>query len=145
MLRRVAALLMVLLFAGQSLAGGIVCGIDVISHGLSRSDEAASSMQSMAGCDEMACCAQGQSPTGSVVAMVCCEVVCGEPTGGALFDFAPLTLAPLPPVAAVRLVSLDALGAVEAAGTLASARSVDNSFLHHSPPDLFLSNSTFLI
>lgn len=136
---------MVLLFAGQSLAGGIVCGVDAISSGFSRSDEAAYPMQSTGGCDEMACCAQGQAPTGSVVAMVCCEVVCGEPTGGAQFNFAPPALAPAPPVVTIRLVSLDALGEVEASNAVLSARSAESSLLHHHLPDLFLSHSAFLI
>jgi hypothetical protein len=136
---------MILLFAGQSLAGGIVCGVDAISNGFSRSDESAYLMQSTGGCDEMACCAQGQAPTGSVVAMVCCEVVCGEPTGGAQFNFAPPALAPVPPVVTVRFVSLDALGEAEASNAVLSARSAENRLFHRHPPDLFLSHSTFLI
>jgi hypothetical protein len=136
---------MILLFAGQSLAGGIVCGVDAISNGFSRSDEAAYPMQSTGGCDEMACCAQGQAPTGSVVAMVCCEVVCGEPTGGAQFNFTPPAPLPAPPVVTVRFVSLDALGEVEASNAALSARSAESSLLRHHPPDLFLSHSAFLI
>lgn len=145
MLKRVAALLMILLFAGQALAGGIVCGIDAISNRFSQVDEAACSMQSMGECDEMACCLQGKSPTGAVVAMICCEVKCGESTGGAQLGFAPQTLTLALPIVTLRLVSLEALGQIEASDSIVSVRSADNSLLHHEPPDLFLSNSTFLI
>jgi hypothetical protein len=145
MLKRVAALIMVLLFAGQTLAGGIVCGIDAISDGLNHSSEATCSMEKPGECDDMACCLQGKSPTGSIVAMICCEVKCGESTGGAQFNFAPLTLAFAPPVIALRLVSLDALSEVEASLAAVSLRSAENNFLHHDPPSLFLQNSAFLI
>jgi hypothetical protein len=114
MLKRVAALLMILLFAGQALAGGIVCGIDAISNRFSQVDEAACSMQD-------------------------------ESTGGSQLGFAPQILILAPPVVTLRLVSLDALGQIEASDSLVSVRSADNSLLHHEPPDLFLSNSTFLI
>ena len=133
---------MVLLFAGQALAGGIACGIDAISNGFDRTNEAACSMQDMGDCEEMACCAQGKSPTGAVAAMVCCEIECGESTSGALFDFTPRTLAIAPSSTAIRIISLEALGDVEAS---VSIRSAANNLLHHDPPDLFLSNSTFLI
>ena len=79
---------MVLLLAGQALAGGIACGIDALSNGFNSTGEAACSIQKTGECDEMACCLQGKSPTGAVVAMVCCEIRCGESTGGAQFDFA---------------------------------------------------------
>jgi hypothetical protein len=70
-------------------------------------------------------------------------VKCGESTGGAQFNFAPLNIAPAPSVIAVRLVSLDALG--EASVAAASLRSAENEFLHHDPPSLFLQNSALLI
>ena len=127
MLRRVAALVMILLFAGQALADGIVCSLDAISN--SR--------------DEMACCLHGTSPTGSVLAMVCCEVKCGESTGGSQFEFDQQTFVLAPSVVTIRHISLDVLGEVEAAGV--SVRSAERNLLHHDAPDLFLSNSTFLI
>ena len=145
MLKRVAALLMVLLFAGQALAGGIACSIDALSNGFNSAGEAACSMRKTGECDEMACCLQGKSPTGAVVAMVCCEIRCGESTGGAQFNFTPLTLAPVPTLVTVRIVSLDTLSEVEASAAAISFRSVETNLLHHDPPDLFLSNSTFLI
>jgi hypothetical protein len=118
---------MVLLLASQALAGGIVCAVDAIgSSG-----------------DEMACCLQGTSPTGSVLAMVCCEVKCGKSTGGSQLEFAQQTFVLAPSVVTIRYVSLDVIGEVESAGV--SVRSAERNLLHHDPPDLFLSNSTFLI
>jgi hypothetical protein len=143
MLKRVAALLMILLFAGKAMAGGIVCGAGAISNGFSHTDEAACPMQSAARCDEMACCAQGKSPTGALTAMICCEVKCGESTGGAQFDFASQTPVPAPRIVSVRVVLLDATGEAETA--VVSIKSAAYKFLHHDPPDLYLSNSTFLI
>src|SRR2546422_11622002 len=101
-------------------------------------------MEKSGACD-MACCLQAKSPTGSIVAMICCEVKCGESTGGAQFNFAPLNLALAPPSIVVRPVSLDALSEAEASVAAASLRSAENNFLHHDPPDLFLENSAFLI
>ncbi len=143
MLKRIAALFLVLLFAGQALAGGIVCGVDAISKSFNHTDEAACSLQSMGECDEMACCAQGKSPTGALAAMVCCEVKCGESTGGAQFDFAPQKLVPASRVISVRTVLLDTM--CEAETAVVSIKSTAYKLLHHDPPDLFLSNSTFLI
>jgi hypothetical protein len=143
MLKRVAALLMILLFAGQALAGGVVCGVDAISKSVNHTDEAACPMQSMGECDEMACCEQGKSPTGALTAMICCEVKCGESTGGAQFDFAPQMFVPAPHAVSVRAILLDAMGEAEIA--VVSLRSASYKLLHHDPPDLYLSNSTFLI
>jgi hypothetical protein len=145
MLKRIAALLMVLLFAGQALAGGIACGMEVISNGFSRTDEASCSMQDMGDCDQMACCLQGKSPTGSVVAMICCEVKCGESTGGAQFIFAPQTPVLARPVITLRLVSVESLSEVADSNATASFKSAENDLLHHNPPDLFLCKATFLI
>ncbi len=143
MLKRIAALILVLLFAGQALAGGIVCGVEAISNDLDQSSEAICPMEKSGACD-MACCMQGKSPTGSIVAMICCEVKCGESTGGAQFNFAPLTLAPAAPLIVIRLVSLDALSEAEASVAAASLKSAENNFLHHEPPPLFLQNSAYL-
>jgi hypothetical protein len=143
MLKRVAALLMVLLFAGQAMAGGIVCGVDTINKCFNHTNEAACPTQSAGECDETACCARGKSPTGALAAMICCEVKCGESTGGALFDFAPQTLIPAPRVIRLRTVSLDATGWAETA--VVSIKTAAYKILHHDPPDLYLSNSTLLI
>jgi hypothetical protein len=82
MLKRVAALIMVLLFAGQAMADGIVCGVEARSDGLKQSSidesgEAICPMEKSGACDDMACCAQVKSPTGSIVAMICCEFRAG--------------------------------------------------------------------
>jgi len=144
MLKRVAALLMILLIAGQALAGGIVCGIDALSKGFDSASEMSCPMQAEGECGEMACCALGKSPTGSVAAMVCCELVCGESTGGAQLNFAPQTPVCAPPILTIRLISLDSLSKPTDSAAV-SFRSAENNLLHHDPPDLFLSNSTFLI
>ena len=127
MLRRVAALVIILLLAGPALAGGIVCGLDAIGN--SR--------------DEMTCCLAGTSPTGSVLAMVCCEVKCGKSTGGSQFQYTQQALGLVRSVVTIRHISLDVPGEVEA--TDVSVRSAERNLLHHDPPSLFLSNSTFLI
>jgi hypothetical protein len=44
----------------------------------------------------------------------------GKSTGGALFNFAPLTLAPVPPIATIRFVSLDPLSEIEASAAAIS-------------------------
>ncbi|SRR6266545_3357561 len=149
MLKNVTALILVLLFAGQSPAGGSVCGVGAISKSFNQADEAVCPMQRAARHDEMACCAQGKSPTGAMAAMICCEVPCcceapyGESTGGAQFDFAPQTLIHEPRVISVRAVLLDAMGEAETA--VVSIKSAAYKLLHHDPPDFYLSNSRFLI
>jgi hypothetical protein len=91
----------------------------------------------------MACCEHGKSPTGALAAMVCCEVKCGESTGGVQFNFATQTSIPAPRVVSVRAVLLDAMGESETAAI--SIKSAAYKILHHDPPDLYLSNSAFLI
>lgn len=143
MLKRIAAMFLILLFAGQALAGGSVCGVGAISKDFDHADEASCPMQGAARCDEMACCAQGKSPTGAMAAMICCEAPCGESTGGAQFNFTPQRLIPAPRVISVRAVILDAMGGAETA--VVSIKSAAYKLLHHDPPDFYLSNSTFLI
>ena len=146
MLRRIAALLLLLVITGQAMAGGIACGVEAISNGLN--EQTACKMQSQGDCEgmaEMACCALGQSPTGSIAAMICCEVKCGESTSGAQFNFTPQRLMFAPPVVTIRVVSLVPWSEVEASATSIPIRSAENHLLHHHPPDLFLSNATFLI
>jgi hypothetical protein len=145
MLRRIAALIMVLVIAGQALAGGIACGIDAFDNGLSSETEMTCPMQGQGDCEEMACCARGKSPTGSVVAMICCEVVCGESTSGAQFNFTPQTLALAPPILSYRAVEFDSLSSDTDSAFSVFLRSAENHLLSHDPPDLFLANSTFLI
>jgi hypothetical protein len=101
-------------------------------------------MQSADACEDMACCLLGKSPTGSILAMACCEIKCGESTSGALFDFTPQTVAIAPSFTAIRIVSRGASSEAESAAAV-SVKSAESNLLHHDPPDLFLSNSTFLI
>src|SRR5262249_49729334 len=144
MLTRVATLAVILIVAGQALAGGIACGIDAISN-LNNPDEMACPMQNQGDCEEKGCCAQGKSPTGSVVAMVCCEVFCGESTGGAQFNFTPLTLVFAPLVVSYRTAESNLLSPDTDPAFSVFLRSAENILLSHAPPDLFLFNSTFLI
>lgn len=145
MLRRIAALIVVLVITGQALAGGIAFGIDALSNGFDSASETSCPMQAEGEGEEMACCALGKSPTGSVAAMVCCEVVCGESTGGAHFNFTPLLLAIAPPVVTDRASTFQSLNSESASAFSVFLKSADNALLAQAPPDLFLTNSTFLI
>ena len=145
MLRRIAALIMVLIITGQALAGGIACGLDAFNNGFGGKTEMACPMQEQGDCESMACCAQGKSPTGSVVAMICCEVVCGESTSGSQFNFTPQTLAFAPPILRYRAVEFDSLSSDNDSAFSVFLRSAENDLLSNDPPDLFLVNSTFLI
>jgi len=146
--KHITALILVLLFASQALAGGSVCGVDAISKSFNQADEAACPMQSATRYDEMPC-AQGKSSTGAMAAMICCKVKCccevkhGQSTGSAQFDFAPQTLIPEPRIVRVRPSLLDAMGEAETA--VISIKSTAYKLLHHNPPDLYISKSTFLI
>ena len=129
MFKRLSALFIVLLFAGQTLAGGFACDGD-----------ADKSM------GEMACCAQAQSANASPVAMLCCQTVCGEPTSGMP---GPQSETPgqspqvTPPLVAVEPIpTFDALLAVVA---LSSKRAPDILLEQPDPPALYLHNSAFLI
>ena len=81
--------------------------------------------------------------TWTLAAMMCCEVKCGESTGGAEFEFAPQTLISEDRVLIVRRILLDATGEAETA--VVSIKSAAYKLLHHDPPDLYLFNSMFLI
>jgi hypothetical protein len=76
--------------------------------------------------------------------MICCEIKCGESTGGAQFDFTPLTLTFAPPITPIRFISHSILSDPDA-GSAVSHKPAEIDLLHHSPPDLFLQNSAFLI
>jgi hypothetical protein len=141
--KRIAALIFVLLFAGKALAGGAMCGAGAICKSFSGPYEAECLTQSMSEGDEMDCCAQEQSPASGMAGMLCCEVKCGEAPESAEFDFAAQTLIPAPRILSVREVLLDAMGEAETAAV--SIKSADYKLLHHDPPDLYISNSTFLI
>jgi len=141
--KRIAALVFVLLFASNALAGGTVCGVGAICKGFNHADEAACLMQSMREGKETACCKHEKSAAGSLAGMLCREVICGESTNSTEFDFATQTLIPTPRVFSVRAILLDAMGEAETAAV--SIKSADHKLLHHDPPDLYLFNATFLI
>jgi hypothetical protein len=141
--KRIAALIFVLLFAGEALAGGARCGAGAICKGFDDPYEAACLTQSMSEGDEMDCCAQEQSPAVGLAGMHCCEIRCGEAPESAEFDFAAQNLIPAPRFIFVRTISLDAIGEAETA--VVSIKSTAYKLLHRDPPDLYLSNSTFLI
>jgi len=127
MLKRLAALFLLLAFVGPMMAGGYAC---------TASGERGSG-------EEMACCKQAQSPSGSSVAKLCCETVCGESTGGTPITpsgAVPQPQAPALHVEVPNIASVNLLPAVDL-----SARSANYSLLYHSPPDLYLHNSVFLI
>jgi hypothetical protein len=139
MSKRITALVFVLLFAGKAMAGGAVCGGGAICKSFDRADEAACLAQSVSESDEIACCEQEKSLGG----LLCCEVKCGGSADSAEFDFAAQTLIPAPRVIVVRTILLDAIGEAETA--VVSIKSADYKLLHHDLPDLYLTNSTFLI
>jgi hypothetical protein len=141
--KRIAALVFVLLFASNALAGGTVCGVSASCKSINHADEAACLMQSMNEGDEMACCKHEKSAAGALAGMICCDVICGESADSAEFDFAAQNLTPAPRVIVVRTILLDAIGEAETAAV--SIKSADYKLLHHDPPDLYLFNSTFLI
>lgn len=127
MLKHFAATLIVLAFASQSLAGGFVC------------DE--SGAYSAA---EMACCEQAKSPTGSTAAILCCQVVCGELTDA---SSGPQSNAakhqqqlPARAIVANSVFRIDS--SYPGNGPL---KSTDALRVEHSPPALYLHNSSFLI
>jgi hypothetical protein len=110
MLRRIAALIMVLVITSQTLVGGIACGLDAFNNCLGGKTEMDCPMQGQSDCEAMACWARGKSPTGSIVTMICCEVVCGESTSGSQFDFTPHTLVFAPPILNYRAAEFDSSG-----------------------------------
>lgn len=126
MLKQVFTFLMVVTFISQSLIGGFACSQD------NQGEEG-----------QMACCVQGHSPSGSAVAMVCCQTACGESTSGAQIETPQLQQLSLPPATALRLPVFD----VQALDDLVSVLShqANASLLYQNPPDLFLLNSSFLI
>jgi len=143
MLKRTAAFIFVLLLAGRAMAGGIVRGADAISRSFNHTEEAACPMQNASEGHAIECCAHEKSPIWTLAAMMCCEVKCGESTGGAEFECAPQALISGGHVLVVRTVLLDAMGEAETA--VVSIKSAAYKLLQHDPPDLYLFNSTFLI
>src|SRR5215475_5408830 len=141
--KRITALVFVLLFASNALAGGAMCGVGAICRSFNNTYEAACLTQSMGEGDERECCARAKSPAGARAGMRCYEVKCCEAADSAEFDFATQALIPAPRIFSVRTILLDAMGEAETA--VVSIKSADYKLLHHDPPDLYISNSTFLI
>jgi hypothetical protein len=143
MSKRIVALVVILLFASEALAGGTMCGVGAICKSFNGPYESACLTQSMSEGDEMDCCAHEKLPAGSLSGMLCCEVKCGEAPESAEFDFTAQTLIPAPRILSVRAILLDAMGEAETAAV--SIKSTAYKLLHHDPPDLYLFNSRFLI
>lgn len=127
MLKRLAAFSLVLLFAGNALAGAFACGQGDRSSAV-----------------EMACCVLAKSAGASPAAVMCCEVVCGESggTSGTQSEDAVRLRVPALPVAPHPAASFDQL---LASSLRPLTRPADVSLLGPTPPDLYLQNSSFLI
>ena len=129
MLKRLAAFFIVLVFAGQTLAGGFACDGDG-GHSA----------------EEMACCKLAKSNAGATMAMLCCQTVCGEPTSGTPGPQSETPShgqqVPAPSVADIPATAFHLLFATVHP---LSKRSADALLLQLDPPALYLHNSTFLI
>ncbi len=129
MLKRLAAFFIVLVIASQTLAGGFACDGD-------SSDSAA----------EMACCKLAQSNAGATMAMLCCQIACGEPMSGTP---GPQSETPSHgqqvPAPSVTDLPASSFHLLFAAVSPMSKRSADALHLRLDPPALYLHNSAFLI
>lgn len=123
---------MLLVITCQPVLGGIACGMEIING-------------NDGDMSNMACCTQGKSPTGSIVAQVCCETLCGESTSGSEFDFTPQALTLSSPIINYRIADFYSLNSHSDSAFSAFFRSREDNILSQNPPDLFLSYSTFLI
>ena len=95
--------------------------------------------------DEMACCQQAQSVTGSAAARLCCEIFCGEPLDKGAEPATNITLpaSVIAPASSAILTPILILPATAQANLI--IRAVNSSRRQHRPPPLFLSHSAFLI
>ena len=125
MLKRVAALIMVLAFASQVLAGAFACKGDHSSPA------------------EMACCALAKSGNASPAAVICCETVCGEPTNGNPGTHSETKVRPHVPAFVPAVFAVPAL--IQLPVVPVTTRSCDAALLYRDPPALYLHNSAFLI
>lgn len=95
--------------------------------------------------DEMACCQQAQSVTGSATARLCCEIFCGKPLDKGAEPATNITLL----ARVIVPVSSDIHAFHLFFPTMAQAnriiRVVNAACCRHRPPQLFLSHSAFLI
>ncbi|MBA3713638.1 MAG: hypothetical protein H0W76_14485 [Pyrinomonadaceae bacterium] len=129
MLKRLAAFFVVLVIASQTLAGGFACDGDG-GHNAS----------------EMACCKLAKSNAGATMAMLCCQIACGEPMSGTPGPQSETPShgqqAPAPTVADIPSTPFHLLFA---AVSPLSKKAADALHLRLDPPALYLHNSTFLI
>ncbi|MBL8206214.1 MAG: hypothetical protein JNM09_18405 [Blastocatellia bacterium] len=95
--------------------------------------------------NEMACCQQAQSVTGSAAARLCCEIFCGEPLDKGAGLTANVTLPALAVVPIVSFTSSPVFTPLNTAQAELAIRVVNSSLCQHRPPPLFLSHSAFLI
>lgn len=130
MLKHFTALFIVLVFAGQTFAGGFAC-------------ENGGSHRSAA---EMSCCEQAKSGAGVTTAMLCCQTVCGETTSGTPGPQSEtVTHQQLVPVSALVAERATSFNLLLSAVLPLSKRSADALVLNLHSPALYLHNSTFLI
>jgi hypothetical protein len=130
MLKRLAALSLVLVFASQALAGGI--NMCFSSEGNSHAD--------------MACCKQVQSGTATSAQMLCCEILCGARSGGFPGSQSTSSVNVPTPVISVVVHPVALLKPQDSlASALFSKRRADAPLDHFNPPDIYLQNNAFLI
>ena len=95
--------------------------------------------------DEMTCCQQAQSVTGSAAARLCCEIFCEEPLDKGAEPATNITLlaSVIAPVSSATPASILILPPTARAKL--AIRIVNSSLYQHRLPPLFLSPSAFLI
>ncbi len=91
----------------------------------------------------MECCKQGKSPTGSSMAKLCCEMVCGEPVSGSTLIESQAS--PQAESAVFYLVSLYVITFTLKTKPVVPQITTRKPLPFHSAPELYLQNSAFLI
>lgn len=95
--------------------------------------------------DEMACCQEAQSVTGSAAARLCCEIFCGEPLDKGAEPATNITL----PASVIVPASSAILAPILLPPVMVQAKLiigvVNSARRQHRPPPLFLSHSAFRI
>jgi hypothetical protein len=134
---RFASFFLLLIMTGQNLAGGF-------PHMSRNGSGCADADPSAVGACTMACCEQAKLPSASPASKICCETLCGKPTGESSGIIQPESArqVPAPSVACSDLLLLKRAleGVVSTSG-----KSSDRSLLHCDRPALYLHNSAFLI
>lgn len=95
--------------------------------------------------DEMPCCQEAQSVTGSAAARLCCEIFCGKPLDKGAEPATNITLhaSVIAPASSATLALRHILPTTAQANRI--IRVVNAARCQHRPPQLFLSHSAFLI